>query len=165
MKPPVLPFAFALAAFGLLGMRGGSAEPVTVEAEADTTVSMSIRLDRHDSPDYVPAPDTYLRTRSLEPGESYKAPPVAAIRALYAISPDLELDAIRVGYCESGWNPEAAIIDIDGLPREGAFMVGAIWHGPVPADLVGQALQFERIVNEHGLWPFTTRDGCDRWAR
>lgn len=111
---------------------------------------------------WLPIPQPGL-SRALAPGEHWKAPPVSAIHALTAVAAEREYDAIRIGFCESGWDAGARIIDVDGLPREGAFMVGATWWGAVPATLYEQAAQFDRIVREHGTAPFTTAGGCDRW--
>jgi len=69
----------------------------------------------------------------------------------------------RIAWCESRLDQSAYIIDSDGLPREGAWMVGAIWWGSVSSDLSQQAIQALSIFNEHGSLPWTTRDGCSAW--
>lgn len=81
-------------------------------------------------------------------------------RALQAFPEDQQQLFACIARAESGFDAEASIIDIDGLPREGAWMVGAIWWGEVPADLNGQAEQAAEIASEYGSSPWTTRSLC-----
>lgn len=71
----------------------------------------------------------------------------AAIEA--AFPPHHWATAYRVAMCESGGNPGA----VGAAGEQGAFQVLARYHGPVPADLYGQAAQAARIVAAHGWGP------------
>lgn len=59
--------------------------------------------------------------------------------------------AYRVAMCESGGNPGA----VGAAGEQGAFQVLARYHGPVPADLYGQAAQAAQIVAAHGWGPWS----------
>ena len=153
-----LPFAAALAA---LGLAGAIARPVAIGG-AGTSASS----DRHEvieiAHDWTPAHEAGF---VLEPGGTVKVLTVEQWRALQVFPPDLQWWAARTAVCESGFDPTASIIDIDGLPREGAWMVGATWHGPVPADLDGQARQVAAMVANHGTRIWSTSGGCAAWSR
>lgn len=152
-------FTVVLLLWGAVWVRGPLASGASFGPGADTTARV---VSPAREPRYTPTPQPGL-SRPLAPGESYKAPPVAAIPALAVIAPERQLAAVRIGYCESGWDATAHIIDVDGLPRAGAFMVGARWWGPVGPTLTEQAAQLESIAQRYGLAPWTTRDGCERW--
>ena len=83
--------------------------------------------------------------------------------AIQIFEPQHRYAMARIAWCESRFDQSAYIIDSDGLPREGAWMVGAIWWGSVSSDLSQQAAQARSIISEHGLLPWTTRNGCLAW--
>ena len=66
----------------------------------------------------------------------------------------------RIGWCESRFNENAVG---DGGDSIGAWQVQPRFWGPVPDTLEEQAKQAERIAAEHGVGPWTTRDGCAGW--
>ena len=80
-----------------------------------------------------------------------------------AFPEEQEYIAARAGWCEGHFDPTTSIIDVDGLPRKGAWSVGEMWWGEVPPTLAGQARQVARIVAEHGWGPFTGAAGCREW--
>lgn len=71
--------------------------------------------------------------------------------------------AAKTGWCESGMNPSARVLDTNGYLSEGAWQVQSIWFGPVPKTLRGQAAQVARIVSKHGWSPFVGSAGCSEW--
>ena len=83
------------------------------------------------------------------------APTPSTLRAaIEAAFPPSEWErAHRIAMCESGGNPAA----IGRLGERGAFQVRPEYHGPVPADLHGQAQQAARIWREQGWRPWSCR--------
>ena len=153
--------AVVLAAVGLFGMVhgeagiGGPSGLLTRGAQASAGSTPALPAIN-----YTPTPQPGL-SRALAPGESWKAPPVAAIHALALVAPERERDAVRIAFCESGWDTEA----IGAAGEQGAWQVLARFHGPVGQTLAQQAAQFDRIAAEHGIVPWTTKDGCEQWRR
>lgn len=156
----LIPFAVALMAVGLVGMtlRGPAVAGVTVEAEPDTTGSMSIRLDRHEA-DWLPTPD---RGRVLEAGETVQVIPLDVWRASLVIAEAHQWALLRITACESGGTWDTTLRGAAG--EVGVAQVIPAYWGPVPSDLRGQFEQADRIYTEHGDWPWSTRSGCPIWS-
>jgi len=169
MKGIVLTLSCSLLAASLVGMaRGPVATGARVEAEPDTTGITSIRLDHHEQPaevqraDWLPEPH---QGRVLAADETVRVLTVEQWRAIRHLPDEYQYVMTRAGWCESHLNPAARIIDVDGLPRVGAWMVGEQWWGAVPADLEGQAIQVAGILREHGTWPWAASiRGCEGWS-
>ena len=78
------------------------------------------------------------------------------IRAVQIVFPlEQQRSAIAIALCESGADPTSRIIDVDGLPRAGAWHVGEQWWGPVSSDPVEQAQQVMRIFADHQWKPWS----------
>ena len=84
-------------------------------------------------------------------------------QAIQVFEPADRYSMTQIAFCESRIDETAYIIDTDGLPRKGAWMVGEVWWGKVPDTLFEQAIQASKIVSEHGTSPWTTRHGCRDW--
>ncbi len=105
------------------------------------------------------------RGLALSPGDRVRVLTVEQWRALLAFPESDEWVGARSGWCEGQFNPAIRIIDVDGLPRVGAWSVGEMWWGPVPGTLEGQAQQVAGIIAEVGWAPFTGAAGCEEWNR
>lgn len=127
MRALALTTAIALSALGLVGMtsRGGTPVPATVEAETDSTVVSSIRLDRHErttSARYV--------TRD------------AMMRALLARDLDINFAARMVSawaLCEAPYYEDGVSIGIDLYPTAGDNGL-AVGPGQFRTDVWGDVL-------------------------
>ena len=81
--------------------------------------------------------------------------------AMHAAFPPEALDcAVLIAWRETRIQPWNRIIDVNGLPSEGAWHVQPRWWGTVPEDIEGQAAQVAGIVAAHGWQPWTTRGDC-----
>ena len=186
MKPPVLPFAVALAALGLLGMMRGSAlADVRVEdGGASVTPTRGMQVEHPmlpvlrvatsstaTLPDWLPTPEP---GRVLAPGETARSLTVEQWRATRQFPAEVEYRMTRACWCESHLDPTQAIVDTNSHWSVGACMVQPVWwaakYGEVPADLPGQIAQAARIYEAEqertgdGTWPWrATRDGCEGW--
>lgn len=146
-RTAALVFAVSLALWGLVGMRapvraaGGQSLPVVPTAA------------------WTPTPQAGL-SRVLAPGETFRVLSVEQWRAVR----DLPYALQRSGWCEGHFDPDTAIIDVDGLWRFGAWSVGPTWFGPVPRTLRAQAEQVAGIYAEYGMQPWrATEHGCPDW--
>ena len=83
----------------------------------------------------------------------------AVWRALDAFRPEHRYLMARIAWCESRFDPAV----VGAVGEQGIFQVRAIYWGPVPSDMLGQAEQAARIVEVHGTWPWSMRDGCEGW--
>lgn len=131
---------------------------VSGPVEAETVVVRSSSLSMTASADWTPTPQAGL---SREADERDRSLTLDQWRALQAFPDELQVLFACIARAESGFDAEASIIDIDGLPREGAWMVGETWWGPVPDTLQGQAQQVANIASEYGSLPWTTRGLCE----
>lgn len=68
-------------------------------------------------------------------------------------SPAWAREAVAVSYCESRHRPDA----VGALGERGAWQVRPEYHGPVPADALGQAEQAYRVWSEAGWHPWSCR--------
>lgn len=68
-------------------------------------------------------------------------------------SPAWAREAVAVSYCESRHRPDA----VGALGERGAWQVRPEYHGPVPADALGQAEQAYRVWSEAGWGPWSCR--------
>ena len=98
--------------------------------------------------------------RSLEPGATVKVLKVEQWRALERSGGPVETMAM-IMVCESNGDTTA----IGAAGERGAFQVLERFWGPVPPDLEGQAAQAASIIARHGIGPWSTKHGCDRWTR
>ena len=72
--------------------------------------------------------------------------------AIEAAFPPSQVEtAYWIAMCESGGDPEA----VGALGEQGAWQVRPEFHGPVPADIYGQAQQAARIVAASGWSPWS----------
>jgi len=149
-------FASALTVFGLAWVSGPEVSAETVVG-GGSSPSMTASPFTLEVKDWTPTPQPGL---SMVAGDRHKSLTLEQWRALQAFPDHLQLLFACIARAESGFDAEASIIDIDGLPREGAWMVGATWWGEVPADLADQAVQASLIASEHGSKPWTTAGGC-----
>lgn len=77
---------------------------------------------------------------------------VPLMEAIQSAFPASEWDtAYSVAMCESGGDPT----EVGAAGEQGAFQVRAEYHGPVPSDLYGQALQAAAIVAEQSWQPWS----------
>lgn len=152
----------ALTALGLVWVNGPVVSAETVAgggSSAPMTVSAPLpEFSRSSSEDWTPEPQPGL---SMVADSRHHSMTLEQWRALQAFPAHLQLLFACIARAESGFDADASIIDIDGLPREGAWMVGATWWGEVPlGDLAAQAVQASLIASEHGSKPWTTSGGC-----
>ena len=68
-----------------------------------------------------------------------------------AFPPSQVETAYWIAICESGGDPEA----VGAVGEQGIFQVRPEFHGPVPADIYGQAQQAARIVAASGWSPWS----------
>ena len=74
--------------------------------------------------------------------------------AIEAAFPPSQVEtAYWIAMCESGGDPEA----VGAVGEQGIFQVRPEFHGPVPADIYGQAAQAAIIVSEQGWFPWSCR--------
>lgn len=85
------------------------------------------------------------------PAPSHQEPPTAILVALRAFPPEHRAEALAVAWCESRWDASA----VGAAGEIGAWQVNPRWHGPVPADLAGQARQAAAIHAAHGWAPWS----------
>lgn len=64
--------------------------------------------------------------------------------------------AALIAWRESRFRTDA----VGALGEQGIFQVRAIYHGPVPHDLVSQVIQASRIHSQQGWRPWSTRGDC-----
>lgn len=149
------PFAAALAAFGLVGMLGpgqgaaGQPAPMPVVERGDRTLPIFTAASRPAS-DWLPASDGTSR-----PWDGERVLTVEQWRALQAFPAHEQETAARVMFCESGGDASKRIVDTNGEWSVGAWQVQPRWHGDVPRDLSGQAIQVAAIVARHGWGPWS----------
>ena len=134
--------------------RGAPAGAVSLAPVTDTTV---VVLGRGESHDWTPTPQPGLSRQATERDRSLT---LDQFRAIQAFPEELQVEFICIAQAESGFDGDSRIIDVDGLPRAGAWHVGETWWGQVPTDLQGQAEQAASIAREHGSSPWTTRGKC-----
>lgn len=117
-----------------------------------------------------PATTTVVQART-EVAQQVEQPPVKGLAAgsspaLGANSPILDAihaafppsewaEALHVATCETGGTFNTALVGSAG--EQGVFQVLAKYHGPVPADIYGQAVQAARIVALYGWSPWSCR--------
>lgn len=85
------------------------------------------------------------------PASSYEALARAAIAS--AFPPSEQATAYRVAWCETHGTFDPTSVGKAG--EQGIFQVMAVYHGPVPADIEGQARQAAGIVAAHGWSPWS----------
>jgi hypothetical protein len=130
---------------------GGDGGTPVVATPASTTVVQALVEETSDeavtsSSGSPPQPEPTVIIRS-----SSQAPLRSAIEAAF---PPSEVEtAYRVAMCESGGDPA----EVGAAGEQGAFQVRAEFHGPVPADIYGQAVQAAGIVAEQGWGPWSCR--------
>lgn len=174
MKPAALPFVFALAAFGLVGMMRGSAYtdvsgdhgavygPSALADKGNHSRNVTERTSAQSPatlPDWTPTPEP---GRVLAPGETVRVLPYEVWRASLVMSDENRLALLRITACETGGTWDTTLRGAAG--EEGVAQVIARYWGAVPADLRGQMEQADGIYTEHGDWPWSTRAGCPIWS-
>ncbi len=165
------PFLVVLVVLGGAWLRGPlpSGARATVDAfrQDASGVTSSAGRDTQPTAPYITTPQPGLTAGLvLAPGETVRVLTVEQWRAIQGAFPENEQwVAARTMFCESGGDAGMHIIDSDGLPRAGAWSVGARWWGPVPPTLAGQAQQTSQIVARVGWAPFTASSGCGEWSR
>lgn len=130
--------------------------------------------------EWTPTPQPGV-SRVLVGGESWKAPPVWALRLLLAFSEDLQGVAVKLAACESGWDP--TVVGLAG--ERGLWQIHPFWlnnpndmrpteiieaHGlPVTPDSLAineiNAEVAAYILVTYGSEPWSTSEGCTAWRK
>ncbi|MGE0227779.1 MAG: hypothetical protein AB7I38_11070 [Dehalococcoidia bacterium] len=124
----------------------------TPRAEASTvaTQALTATVTVVTTVDAAPAtPMVTIAPRSEVGGNEAQA--LAAIEAHFPASE--QATAYRVASCETGGTFDPTKVGKAG--EQGIFQVMAVYHGPVPGDIDGQARQAAGIVAAHGWLPWS----------